>query len=57
MVFRDKAYLGATDTFVAEQGIGEEATEDLDKDIIYEASQYVPLVGGPPPFHRVHVVG
>ena len=38
--------LGATYTFAAEQGAGGEATEDLDNDIVCEASQCVPLVGG-----------
>jgi hypothetical protein len=37
MVVRDKAFLGAIDTFAAEQGTGEEAAEDLNKDIIHEA--------------------
>ena len=46
MVVRDEAFLGVTYTFAAEQGVGREAAEDLDKDIIHETSQYVPLVGG-----------
>jgi hypothetical protein len=46
VVVLDEAVLGATDTFVAEQGVGREATEDLDNDFICEAGQYVPLVGG-----------
>ena len=46
MVVRDEASLGATDTFAAKQGAGGEAVEDLDKDIIHEASQCVPLIGG-----------
>ena len=46
MVIRDEASLGATDTFAVEQGANEEATEDLDNDIIHEASQCVPLVRG-----------
>jgi hypothetical protein len=46
MVVRDEASPGATDTFTAEQGAGGEATEDLDKDIVHEAGQCVPLVGG-----------
>jgi hypothetical protein len=35
-----------TDTFIAEQGAGGEAVEDLDNDIIWEAGQCVPLVRG-----------
>ena len=46
MVVRDDASLGATNTFAAEQGVGGEAVEDLDKDIIHEASQCVPLIRG-----------
>ena len=45
MVVHDEALLGATDTIVVEQGASGEATEDLKKDIIHEASQCVPLVG------------
>ena len=45
MAVQDEAFLGATDTFAAEQEAGGEAAEDLDKDIIHEASQCVPLVG------------
>ena len=46
VVVRDEAVLGVTDTFEAEQGAGGEASEDLNKGIICEASQCVPLVGG-----------
>ena len=46
MVVQDEVFLGATDTFEVEQGVGWEATEDLDKDIVHEASQCVPLLGG-----------
>jgi hypothetical protein len=46
VVVRDETVLGAIDTFVVEQGAGEEAVEDLDNDIIREAGQCVPLVGG-----------
>ena len=46
MVVRDEASLGAIDTFVAEQGEGGETADDLDKDIIHEAGQCVPLVEG-----------
>ena len=41
---RDEVFLGATYTFAG--AIGREAVEDLDNGIVYEASQYVPLVGG-----------
>ena len=41
----DEAVLGATDTFAAEQGAGGEAVEDLENDILYEASHRVSLVG------------
>ena len=43
---RDEVSPRATDTFVAEQGAGGEATEDLDHSIVREAGQCVPLVGG-----------
>ena len=43
---RDEAFLGATDTFVTKQGVGGEVVEDLDKDILRDAGQCVPLVGG-----------
>ena len=46
MVVRDEAFLGATDTFIAKQGAGREATKDLDKDIVHEAGQCVTLVVG-----------
>ena len=57
MVVRDEMSPGATDTFATEQGAGEEAVEDLDKDIIHEAGQYVSLIWGPPPYRRVQAVG
>ena len=57
MVVQDEASLGATDTFAAEQGAGGEAMEDLDKDIVHEAGQCVPLVGGFLHFVSVHAVG
>jgi hypothetical protein len=57
MFVRDKAFLGAIDTFVAEHGANGEAAEDLEKDIIHEAGQCVPLVGGLLHFVSVHVVG
>ena len=46
IVIRDEAFPGATNIFAVEQGAGGEAAEGLDKDIIHEASQCVPLVGG-----------
>jgi hypothetical protein len=46
IVVRDEAVPRAIDTFVAEQGAGGEAVEDLDNDIIHEAGQCVPLIGG-----------
>ena len=57
MVDRDEAFLGATDTFVAEQGVGGEAVEDLDNDIVHEAGQYIPLIGGLLHFVSVHAIG
>ena len=57
MVVRDEAFLGAIDTFVAEQGAGGEAAEDLNKDIVHEAGQCVHLVGGLLHFVSVHAVG
>jgi DNA-binding transcriptional regulator LsrR (DeoR family) len=57
MVVRDESFLGATDTFAVEQGASMEAAEDLNKDIIHEASQCVPLVGGLLHFVSVHAVG
>ena len=42
----DEVFLGVTDTFVAEQGAGEEVVEDLKNNILHEAGQCVPLVGG-----------
>ena len=46
VVVLDEVVSGATDTFAAEQGAGEEAVEDLNNDIIHEAGQCIPLVGG-----------
>ena len=43
---RDEVFLGATDIFLAEQGAGGEVAEDLQNDILREASQCVLLVGG-----------
>ena len=45
MVVQDEAFLGATNTFAAEQGASGEAVEDLDKDIVHETGQCVPHVG------------
>ena len=45
MVVRDEVFLGATNTFAAEQGAGGEAVEDLYKDIIHEVGQCISLVG------------
>ena len=46
VVVLDEAVPEATDTFVAEQGAGGEAAEDLDNDIIYEVGQCVSLFWG-----------
>ena len=46
MVVQDEASPGVTDTFAVEQGVSGEVAEDLNKDIIHEAGQCVPLVGG-----------
>jgi hypothetical protein len=43
---RDEVFPGATDTFAAEQGTSGEVVEDLENDILREASQCIPLVGG-----------
>ena len=43
---QDEVFLGVIDTFAAEQGAGEEVAEDLKNDILREAGQCVPLVGG-----------
>ena len=42
----DEVFPGVTDTFVAEQGADREVAEDLENDILREAGQCVPLVGG-----------
>ena len=46
MVVQDEVFLGAIDTFAAEQGAGREVTEDLKNNILREAGQCVPLIGG-----------
>ena len=43
---RDEASPGVINTFAAEQRAGEEAVEDLNKDIIHKAGQCVPLIRG-----------
>ena len=43
---QDEFFLGATNTFTAEQGAGGEAVEDLENGILHEAGQCVPLIGG-----------
>jgi len=42
---RDEAILGATDTLAATKGVGGEAAEDEDQDIVCEDGHFVPLVG------------
>ena len=46
VVVLDEAVPGAIDSFAAEQGAGGEAVEDLDNDVVHEASPCIPLVGG-----------
>ena len=46
VVVHDEAILGVTNTFAAEQGADREAVEDLKNDILREAGQCIPLVGG-----------
>ena len=43
---RDEAIPGVTDTLVATQGAGGEASEDEDQDMVCEDGHFVPLVGG-----------
>ena len=38
MVVQDETFLGAIDTFAAEQGVGMEAAEDHGKDFVHEHS-------------------
>ena len=45
-VVGDEALLGATDTFVGAQGAGWEVVENVEKEIVCEASHCVPQVGG-----------
>ena len=47
---------GAIDTFVVEQAAGEEAAEDLQNNIFYEAGQCVPVVGGHLHFEKPTIV-
>ena len=42
----NEVFPGVIDTFVAEQGADREAAEDLKNDILREAGQCIPLVGG-----------
>ena len=44
--FRDEAVPGVTDTLAATQGASDEALEDEDEDMVYEADHLVPLIGG-----------
>jgi hypothetical protein len=46
MVVGDEAVLGAIDTFAGEQGADQEVAENVKKEIVCEASHYVPLVRG-----------
>ena len=46
VVAQDEAVPGAIDTFVVEQGASRDTVEDLNNDIIREAGQCIPLVGG-----------
>jgi hypothetical protein len=43
---RDEAVLGAIDTLAAAQGVGSEATEDEDEDMVCEDGHFFPLLGG-----------
>ena len=52
---QDEVFPGVTDTFAAEQGVGGEVSEDLKNDILREASQCVPLIGGLLHFICVHL--
>ena len=44
--FGDEVVLGATHTLVAAQGVGGEAVEDKDQDMVCKDGHFVPLVGG-----------
>ena len=46
IVVGDEALPGATYMFAVEQGAGREAAEDLQDNILCEAGQWVPVVGG-----------
>jgi ABC-type thiamine transport system substrate-binding protein len=46
MVVGDEAILRVTDTFAGEQRAGQEMAENVEKEIVCEASYCVPLVGG-----------
>ena len=42
---QDEVVLGVADTLAAAQGVGGEADEDEDQDMVYEDGHFVPLVG------------
>ena len=44
--FGDEAVPAAIDTLAAAQGVGGEALENEDEDMVYEDGHLVPLVGG-----------
>ena len=46
VVVLDEVVPRAIDTFATEQGAGGEAADVLDNDIVREAGQCIPLVGG-----------
>ena len=46
VVVLDEAVPGVTNTFATKEGAAREVAEDLDNDIVCEAGQCVPLVGG-----------
>ena len=56
MVVGDEALLGVIDTFAGEQGVGGEATKDLQNKILCEASQCIPVVGGCLHFEETAIV-
>jgi hypothetical protein len=43
---QDEVFRGATNRFIVEQGAGGDVAEDLKNDILCEADQCIPLVGG-----------
>jgi hypothetical protein len=44
--FKEETVPGAIDTLTAAQGMGGDALEDEDKDMVCEDGHFVPLVGG-----------